>query len=120
MSALTDEQLAHFKELLLNIEAELKATLESTTEDTETVTLDQSRVGRLSRIDALQQQAMAQAEHQQFIKRLKDITIALRKIKNDDFGWCQECDELISLERLTIKPESQFCINCQEKKERTE
>jgi DnaK suppressor protein len=109
--------LTQLKKLLLEQHEEIQATLQGINDASDTVTLDQSRVGRISRMDAMQQQAMAQAETQQLSQRLKLIARALKKFNSDDYGYCEACDEIISSERLLIKPESQYCINCQEKKE---
>ncbi len=113
MKELSEEQLKSFQKQLENLQVEISNALKGSGESSNTVTLDQSRVGRLSRMDALQQQAMAQAEHSQFQQQLKLIARALKKFDEQDYGWCEECDELIALERLNIKPESQFCIRCQ-------
>jgi DnaK suppressor protein len=68
MTALTDEQIEKLKESLVAAENDLRAVLHNNQKSMATVDLDQSRVGRVSRIDAMQQQAMAQAEQINFEK----------------------------------------------------
>ncbi len=77
-----------------------------------TVTLDQQSVGRLSRMDALQQQAMAQATERQRSAELIRINQALRRIDEDEYGFCEECGEKIADKRLTIDPSASHCIRC--------
>ena len=77
--------------------------------------LDQTKVGRLSRMDAMQQQSMAQSTMRTIEKRLKLIAAALRRLDEGEYGYCEACDEDITPERLNIQPEAPFCISCQSK-----
>lgn len=98
---------------------ELKAQLADVTGGAATVELDQSRVGRLSRMEALQAQAM----HTESLARAKRQVIALqhakRRIQNDEFGLCLRCDEDIAPARLRLDPSVTLCIGCAEKKEQS-
>lgn len=99
---------------------ELEQQLKLTEQSSQTVELDQTLAGRVSRIDAIQQQKMAQSSHQRDKKRLAELTVvlvAIRELTNDEFGLCEECDEEIPIARLIIKPESKYCITCQELRE---
>ena len=79
------------------------------------VTLDQQSVGRLSRMDALQQQAMAQANERARHAELSRINAALRRIECGDYGYCLDCGEDIAPKRLSIDPGAALCINCSNK-----
>lgn len=83
-------------------------------ESRETVVLDQSSVGRLSRIDSLQQQAMAKATEQKRIAELARIDAALQRIAQDEdeYGYCTGCGEEIAAKRLAIDPSATLCIKC--------
>jgi DnaK suppressor protein len=76
------------------------------------VILDHSRVGRLSRMDALQQQAMAQAAARLTAMEEQRIRTALDRIKSGDFGYCMNCDEEIFEGRLRVDPSVSTCIAC--------
>ncbi|QFR34692.1 TraR/DksA C4-type zinc finger protein [Ancylobacter sp. TS-1] len=77
-----------------------------------TVMLDQQSVGRLSRIDALQSQAMAQAiERRLHVQRLR-LERALQRMNEGDFGYCSECGEPIGLRRLHVDPAAHLCVDC--------
>lgn len=78
----------------------------------ETVALDQQSVGRLSRMDAMQQQAMANAQERTRTLDLQRIEMAYRRIKDGDYGYCVECDEEIPDGRLKIDPMAERCVNC--------
>ena len=76
------------------------------------VELDQTRVGRLSRMDALQGQAMAQEVARRRDNEIARIDSALKRIKEDEFGYCLACGELIAGERLLLDPTVAICISC--------
>jgi DnaK suppressor protein len=98
--------------LLLALREELHSWSASTAEDRETVTLDQTTVGRLSRVDSLQQQAMAQATERHRTAELNRIDAALKRIDDDEYGYCIECGDEISDKRLEIDPSATHCIAC--------
>ena len=79
-----------------------------------TVMLDQQSVGRLSRMDALQGQAMAQAGEDRRQLLLRRIEAALARIGREEFGECVECGEWISAKRLQWDPTVLKCIDCAE------
>jgi len=76
------------------------------------VELDQARVGRLSRMDAMQVQAMAQASGQRRGAMLREIATALKRIDDGSFGICQGCEEPINPKRLEVDPTVRLCIDC--------
>jgi len=76
------------------------------------VELDQQSVGRLSRMDAMQVQAMAQAVETRRRGRLQRIEAALKRLETDDFGYCDECGEDIPAKRLEIDPTTTRCVDC--------
>ena len=76
------------------------------------VELDQAKVGRLSRMDAIQQQAMAQATSRRAEYELIRIKTALENLQSGDYGCCVICDEYISEGRLQADPASLVCIDC--------
>jgi len=81
-------------------------------ESNQVVELDQSKMGRLSRMDALQGQAMAKETKRRDELELKRIASALQRIDAGDYGCCQQCEEPISQERLLIEPTATLCIGC--------
>jgi DnaK suppressor protein len=76
------------------------------------VELDQSRVGRLSRMDALQGQAMAQETERRRNIELQRIDAALARLDTDDYGYCLTCGEEISRKRIELDPAAAVCIDC--------
>ncbi len=81
-------------------------------EDSSTVELDQARTGRLSRMDAMQQQAMVKASIERAQYRVKLLQAALRRIKENRYGLCVTCEEPINPKRLEIDPAILYCIDC--------
>lgn len=106
--------IAHFKARLLTARKELLALRETRDSATATVVLDQSSVGRLSRMDALQQQAMAQSTRQRAELALHRIEAALRRCDAGSYGDCTKCDEPIDPRRLELDPATPLCIRCAE------
>jgi len=102
---------------LLESRSDLEALTATSDQSAEIVELDQSRVGRLSRMDALQAQAMAQASVRQRQIALKSITAALARIDNEEYGLCQSCEEQINPKRLEFDPAAALCIECAERAE---
>ena len=80
--------------------------------DQATVTLDQQSVGRLSRMDALQRQAMAQATARRREAQRQKIAAALARIEDGEYGYCSECGEEISPGRLEADPAIPTCVSC--------
>ncbi len=100
------------REKLLKLRAELQAIAESGDESAAIVELDQTKVGRLSRMDAMQAQAMAKASSERREQMLRQIEAALKRIDDDEYGYCRECDEPINPKRLEFDPTAVLCIEC--------
>lgn len=76
------------------------------------VTLQQDSVGRLSRMDAMQVQAMALATAQRRRVEMQRIKAALDRLDQGKWGWCAGCGEEIAEKRLEHDPSMARCINC--------
>jgi len=85
---------------------------DASSEDRKPVELDQQSVGRLSRQDSMQVQAMAKAANARRVQELRRIDAALARIEEDEFGWCAECGEAIEPPRLEIDPAAPRCAAC--------
>jgi DnaK suppressor protein len=101
-----------WRQRLLRLREELQAVAETGEESAAVVELDQSKVGRLSRMDAMQAQAMSQASGQRRELMLRGITAALQRLDDGDFGTCRQCDEPINPKRLEFDPTVLLCIDC--------
>ena len=107
-----NRDLAAMSERLLTRRAERRALSDSARDSRKPVELDQSKVGRLSRMDAMQDQAMAQESERRRKGELLRIGAALERITSDDYGYCVSCDEDIAQARLDLDPAVATCINC--------
>jgi DnaK suppressor protein len=94
------------------LRAALKNDAEAGADFSAVVELDQSKVGRLSRMDALQAQEMAKASDQRRMATLRNIEVALRRVENGEFGICRDCDATINPKRLEFDPTVTLCIDC--------
>jgi DnaK suppressor protein len=106
-----------WRDRLLALRAELQSIAETGDASAAVVELDQSKVGRLSRMDAMQAQAMAKASANRRQAMLVNITAALKRIDDGDYGLCVECDEPINPKRLEFDPTAILCIECASKEE---
>ncbi|MEX1033145.1 MAG: TraR/DksA family transcriptional regulator [Cellvibrionaceae bacterium] len=111
---MNDIDIEHFKIRLTEAREQLQDLQGTREASTATVKLDQSSVGRLSRMDALQQQAMAQNNQRRVDQSLKRIEAALRRCEDGSYGYCLDCDELINPRRLELDPAAPLCIACAE------
>jgi DnaK suppressor protein len=102
----------HIRASLLALRAELESIAATGEESAAVVELDQSKVGRLSRMDAMQAQAMAQASGQRREAMLRNITAALQRLDDGEYGLCQRCEEPINPKRLEVDPTALLCIEC--------
>jgi DnaK suppressor protein len=109
---LTTQQLAEFHTKLLAEQQKLQQETVQAQQSSATVALDQQSVGRLSRMDAMQAQAMAQELARRRARQLVEIAAALKRLETGDYGYCQACDEVIGAARLGINPACRYCLNC--------
>ena len=110
---MNQEQLNELGTLLREKAQALSEMIEQTSTDAQPVTLDQQSVGRVSRIDAIQQQQMAVASLAQAEQQLGMIERALARIEDGVYGDCLECGEAIAAARLQAQPWASLCIDCQ-------
>jgi DnaK suppressor protein len=110
---LTSEQRQELRADLAELRDVLTEAVSAAKSSSKPVILDQSSVGRLSRMDAMQVQQMAKASLRSHQLRLKQVAQALRLIEGDDYGLCRRCEEPIGFRRLKARPETPFCLRCQ-------
>jgi DnaK suppressor protein len=107
-------QLDTFRQMLISQSHEIKQLINDSREATGTVALDQSKVGRLSRMDALQAQQMAQETARRRQIQLQKIDSALSRMDALEYGNCLICDQEIAIARLEFDPATTRCIKCME------
>lgn len=113
MEELSEEQEEKLRGRLGELVSELERGLHDSEGAAAPVVLDQSSVGRLSRMDAMQQQAMAKATREKARLRLGQCKVALSAFERGEYGLCRKCEEPIGYPRLSAKPEAPFCVECQ-------
>ena len=111
MDELTDAELTELTAALEALRDELEAQLARPSDRAEIVDLDQP-IGRISRVDALQQQAMSKEQLRRARLRLAQVRQALAAVEDDEYGFCRRCEEPIGVRRLRVVPESPFCLAC--------
>jgi DnaK suppressor protein len=101
-----------FQTLVLSRCKELETLKTSADPGTAAVELDQSMVGRLSRMDALQMQQMNLASERRRNTELFALRATLNRIDLGEFGVCLECGNEINPKRLEIDLTATMCIVC--------
>ena len=81
-------------------------------ESADTVELDQTRLGRLSRMDAMQAQQMAKASSRRRHAERGRVAAALKRLDEGEYGYCLSCGEQIPVPRLRIDPAAAQCVGC--------
>ncbi len=104
--------LDNFRTLLLDWKAELLRVVADSSDAANPVELDQTRVGRLSRMDALQNQEMAKETNRRREAELLRIEAAFHRIDDNEFGECAACGKDIAVKRLELDPTVIVCIDC--------
>ena len=117
---MADPILADARNRLLKLREELESLGVTSDQSSQIVELDQARVGRLSRMDALQAQEMAKASGRRREIMLRNIAGALARVDSGEYGLCQSCDEPINEKRLEFDPAALLCLQCAEKAEKSE
>ena len=112
MSERGDLNLKAIRHTLKEEQGTLAEASASTSKDRAPVELDQQSVGRLSRMDAIQVQAMALATESRRQDRLKIIQAALQRLEDGEYGYCLGCDKDIPAKRLAIDPAVTRCVHC--------
>ncbi|MEJ2482225.1 MAG: hypothetical protein P8049_03670 [Gemmatimonadota bacterium] len=112
MSSLTAAQVRQIREELESQLVRLTRSIESSEAALRPVELDQSRVGRLSRMDELQNQSLTRNLHEREEIRLGLIRSALERISEGTYGRCAACGSAIPYERLVVFPEAPECGSC--------
>lgn len=113
MEHLSPEEVRALRARLEQLVTDLEVALDGSRGAAATVELDPCKVGRLSRIDAIQAQRIAQATRARSKLRLQQVRAALDAMDRDEYGLCRLCDDPIPLERLARSPESPLCLACQ-------
>lgn len=101
-----------WKERIVAAIESLKAASEQSRGDRAPVELDQTLQGRLSRMDAMQGQAMAQASEARRSQQIARLKATLERLERGEFGECLDCGEAIADARLENDPATTLCIDC--------
>lgn len=109
---LTRAQLEALRAKLNERERELERDAERVADDAKPVSLE-TPIGRLSRMDAIQQQQMAEARKKRVQASLSMVRAARARMAQDEYGHCLRCEENIGFSRLQARPEAPFCLSCQ-------
>jgi DnaK suppressor protein len=112
MNGLTPAQVEELRTELERDLAKLRRTMASTADAARPVELDQTAVGRLSRMDALQNQHLTQELHDRERGREVSLTNALRRIADGTYGRCVACGGAVAYGRLLVMPEARTCAAC--------
>lgn len=109
---MTEQQIRELQTRLSSLRSELEARLKANAGDSKPVSLDDP-IGRLSRMDAIQQQQMVAGTRRRMEEQLQQVRAAIGRIESSRYGFCLRCEEPVGYERLKIRPEATLCLECQ-------
>ena len=114
---MSDFFIADMRERLLKLREDLESVATNGDQSSQVVELDQTRMGRLSRMDAMRAQAMSQESVRRREMMLRRIAAAIERIDNGNFGLCQSCEDPIHRKRLEFDATTLLCIQCAQRAE---
>ena len=112
---MNEEEIEQVRQKLLCLKSELLKLKETSKETSDPIELDQARVGRLSRMDAMQAQQMALETARRRQNQILKLEGALRRIESSEYGDCFVCGEEIDVRRLSVDPTYTRCMKCADK-----
>jgi len=112
MSDRKDIDVAALKNQLIERRDELERLVTAHHDDTKPVILDQTTVGRLSRMDELQTQAMSVETERRRKDEMHRIDAALARVDEGEYGYCLTCGDEIEKKRLELDPAIPTCVGC--------
>ena len=102
----------HFRHILVKLRDDLMEAEKSGSDEAGTIELDQTRIGRLTRMDAIQSQQMALEAQRRRKILIRRIDAAWQRLESGEFGICTYCEERIESKRLEFDPTTVFCSEC--------
>lgn len=108
---MTKQDLAHFQEKLEQLRRDLETDLSESSSADESIGPDDA-IGRLTRMEAIQAQAVGQEGRRRQEQRLQRVRRALERVASGDYGTCVKCGRQIPGGRLEVMPESLLCVSC--------
>lgn len=112
MKHLSPEQIDELRRELTRQLEKLERSMRVTDEAMSPVTLDQTAVGRLSRMDSLQNQSLTRNLQEREQVKLALIQAAFLRLEKGSYGVCVACGGEIPFERLYVFPEVGTCSAC--------
>lgn len=102
---------SEIKSILLKEIARTEQSIEDYKDLTQPIAPD-SAIGRISRMDAINNKSVTEASLRQAEEKLKNLNTVFSKLGSKDFGICQKCGQEIHIRRIMMRPESLFCVHC--------
>lgn len=109
---MNDSEKARLRDVIMTRLSEISEENTRGAQGQSVVVLDQQSVGRLSRMDALQNQAMAVAQQNRRDQEQRRLQSALGRLEEEDFGYCEDCGDAIAYKRLELDPACRLCVSC--------
>ena len=112
------QQLEFFRQMLLNLRAELVYESGETLSNLNEGNLQQPDMADRASLETDHQIELRTRDRER--KLISKIDAALNRIEDGSYGYCQETDEPISLKRLMARPIADLSLEAQERHERLE
>jgi len=106
-----EEDRSEIRNTIIDAISSIKAEMKILEENSRPIAPDCS-LGRLTRLEAMQEQELNVHRLHEAKIRLNRLEYALRKVGSPEYGICMECEEPIAVARLKLMPETSLCIRC--------
>jgi len=108
---MTEQEKKDIKAKVLAEIEKTNATIEDYRDLTKPIS-PENAIGRISRMDAINNKSVAEAALRQAEGKLKNLYNVLEAIDNKDFGLCLKCQKPIPIGRILLMPQSRYCVKC--------
>ena len=116
---LLKEKTEEFRQILFEERTKIFQNAQRTLTEDMTIDLDEL-ADEIDRASVDQNQALTFRLRRRERLLLDKIEHSLKRLENEDYWWCDECDSWIGFRRLRARPVTTLCIVCKERREKKE
>jgi len=107
---MNEEQIAHFREILLTWKRELMEEVDRTVHHMQDDAANfPDPNDRATQESEFSMELRARDRERKLIKKIEE---SIRNLDNDEFGYCEACGVEIGIRRLEARPTATLCIDC--------
>ncbi|HYQ73097.1 MAG TPA: RNA polymerase-binding protein DksA [Gammaproteobacteria bacterium] len=107
---MNDEQIAHFRDILMTWKRELMEEVDRTVHHMQDDAANfPDPNDRATQESEFSMELRARDRERKLIKKIEE---SIRNLDNNEFGYCEACGVEIGIRRLEARPTATLCIDC--------